>query len=130
MDEYFYLCTSFVLSSDFVQSTLLKSIIIWQNIFSHLLQCLFRLLAIISRLMHHVRPVRNQHPLEILEHLKTGTKYLIQVFICSEDRLLYSVLSFQYLLFRLPSIIIFYKSSPLSVGCFLEYFTDIITDTI
>lgn len=55
-------------------------------------QCPFRLLAIISRLMHHVRPVRNQRPLEILEHLKTGTKYLIQVFIRSEDRLLYSVI--------------------------------------
>lgn len=42
--------------------------------------------------MHHVRPVRNQRPLEILEHLKTSTKYLIQVFIRSEDRLLYSVI--------------------------------------
>lgn len=32
-DNLFYLCTNLVLSSDFVQSSVLKSIHIWHNIY-------------------------------------------------------------------------------------------------
>lgn len=35
-DNSFYLCTNLVLSSDFVQSSLLMSIHIWHNICFHL----------------------------------------------------------------------------------------------
>ena len=41
MDDSFYLCTSFVRPSDFVQSPLLKSITIWQSISPTSLSYLF-----------------------------------------------------------------------------------------
>lgn len=55
-ESYIYLCTSFVLSSDFVQSFLLRSITIWQSIFPTSQNLSGRSLFQIRQLLFQVSP--------------------------------------------------------------------------